>query len=52
MDAAFYWLMVFITSQLVVIAIGLLPLSLWRSFRITAKSLFENSITAFRDVRA
>jgi cytochrome c-type biogenesis protein CcsB len=38
MDAAFYWLMVFIVSQLVVIAIGLLPLSLWRSFRETAKS--------------
>jgi cytochrome c-type biogenesis protein CcsB len=38
MDAAFYWLMVFITSQLVVIAIGLLPLSLWRSFRVTAKA--------------
>jgi cytochrome c-type biogenesis protein CcsB len=38
MDAAFYWLMVFIASQLVVIAIGFLPLSLWRSFRVTAKS--------------
>jgi cytochrome c-type biogenesis protein CcsB len=38
MDAAFKWLMLFIASQLVVIAIGLLPLSLWRSFRDTAKS--------------
>jgi ABC-type transport system involved in cytochrome c biogenesis permease subunit len=37
MDAAFYWLMIFIASQLVVIAIGFLPLSLWRSFRVTAK---------------
>ena len=38
MDAAFYWLMFFIASQLIVIAIGFLPLSLWRSFRVTAKS--------------
>ena len=38
MDAAFKWLMIFIVSQLVVIAIGLLPLSLWRSFRAGAKS--------------
>ena len=38
MDAAFYWLMIFIASQLVVIAIGFLPLSLWRSFRVTVKS--------------
>jgi cytochrome c-type biogenesis protein CcsB len=38
MDAAFKWLMIFIASQLVVIAIGLLPFSLWRSFRVAAKS--------------
>ena len=38
MDAAFKWLMIFIASQIVVIAIGLLPFSLWRSFRLTAKS--------------
>jgi len=38
MDAAFKWLMIFIASQLVVIAIGLLPFSLWRSFRETARS--------------
>ena len=38
MDAAFKWLMIFIASQLVFIAIGLLPLSLWRSFRVTAKA--------------
>jgi ABC-type transport system involved in cytochrome c biogenesis permease subunit len=33
MDAAFKWLMIFIGSQVAVIALGLLPLSLWRSFR-------------------
>jgi cytochrome c-type biogenesis protein CcsB len=33
MDAAFKWLMIFIGSQLLIIALGLLPLSLWRSFR-------------------
>ena len=38
MDAAFKWLMIFIASQLVVIAIGLLPVTLWRSFRDPVKS--------------
>ena len=38
MDAAFKWLMIFIASQLVFIAVGLLPFSLWRSFRVAAKS--------------
>jgi cytochrome c-type biogenesis protein CcsB len=33
MDAAFKWLMVFNATQLAVIAIGLLPLQLWCSFR-------------------
>jgi cytochrome c-type biogenesis protein CcsB len=33
MDAAFKWLMFFIGSQVFIIAIGLLPLHLWRSFR-------------------
>jgi ABC-type transport system involved in cytochrome c biogenesis permease subunit len=33
MDAAFKWLMLFISSQLLIIGLGLLPLSLWRSFR-------------------
>jgi len=33
MDAAFMWLMLFIGSQVLVIALGLLPLHLWRSFR-------------------
>jgi cytochrome c-type biogenesis protein CcsB len=36
MDAAFKWLMLFIASQLAIIALGLLPLQLWRSFRATA----------------
>jgi cytochrome c-type biogenesis protein CcsB len=34
MDAAFRWLMLFISSQALVIALGLLPLSIWRSFRV------------------
>jgi hypothetical protein len=33
MDAAFVWLMLFVGSQLALIALGSLPLSLWRSFR-------------------
>jgi cytochrome c-type biogenesis protein CcsB len=33
MDAAFKWLMIFIGSQVFIIALGLLPLNLWRSFR-------------------
>jgi hypothetical protein len=33
MDAAFKWLMLFVGTQVVVIILGLLPLSLWRSFR-------------------
>jgi hypothetical protein len=32
MDAAFKWLMIFIGSQVLIIALGLLPLRLWRSF--------------------
>ena len=32
MDAAFKWLMVFIGSQLFVIALGFLPIGLWKSF--------------------
>lgn len=34
MDAAFKWLMVFIASQVAIIGLGLLPLSVWRSFRM------------------
>ncbi len=33
MDAAFQWLMIFIGSQVCIIALGLLPLNRWRSFR-------------------
>jgi len=33
MDKAFPWLVGFIISQLVLIAIGLLPLEHWRSFQ-------------------
>jgi cytochrome c-type biogenesis protein CcsB len=38
MDAAFKWLAFFITTQLVFIGLGLLPLHLWRSFRSSAPS--------------
>jgi len=33
MDAAFDWLMLFIGAQVALIALGCLPLSLWRSFK-------------------
>jgi ABC-type transport system involved in cytochrome c biogenesis permease subunit len=33
MDAAFKWLMIFMVSQVAIIAVGLLPLHWWRSFR-------------------
>jgi ABC-type transport system involved in cytochrome c biogenesis permease subunit len=33
MDAAFYWLMFFVGSQLFLVFLGLLPQRLWRSFR-------------------
>jgi cytochrome c-type biogenesis protein CcsB len=36
MDAAFVWLMLFIASQLLLIALGLLPRQWWRSFRASA----------------
>ena len=35
MDSALFWLLVFVVSQLVIIAIGNLPLQYWRSFRPT-----------------
>ena len=38
MDAAFKWLMFFVGSQAVIIGLGLLPLSLWRSFRVVRPS--------------
>jgi ABC-type transport system involved in cytochrome c biogenesis permease subunit len=33
MDAAFFWLMLFIVSQAAIILLGLLPQKLWRSFQ-------------------
>jgi cytochrome c-type biogenesis protein CcsB len=33
MDAAFKWLLLFVVSQLAIIAVGCLPLRRWRSFR-------------------
>jgi ABC-type transport system involved in cytochrome c biogenesis permease subunit len=38
MDAAFKWLMIFVGSQVAIIALGLLPLNLWRSFRSRAST--------------
>ena len=44
MDAAFKWLMAFVASQLSIIALGLLPLHLWVSFRsrVTAPKKAES----------
>jgi ABC-type transport system involved in cytochrome c biogenesis permease subunit len=39
MDAAFNWLMLFVGSQVVIIALGLLPRNLWRSFRANSPAL-------------
>jgi ABC-type transport system involved in cytochrome c biogenesis permease subunit len=36
MDAAFKWLMLFIASQMAIIAVGLLPLKVWKSFQARA----------------
>ena len=33
MDAAFYWLVAFVASQVLIIGLSLVPLHLWRSFR-------------------
>ena len=35
MDAAFYWLLAFVASQLALIVIGSLPLRMWKSFQGT-----------------
>ena len=37
-DAAFRWLMLFVGSQVALIAIGLLPTPLWRSFKLQTKA--------------
>ena len=34
MDAAFKWLMIFVASQVGLIILGMLPLGMWRSFRM------------------
>ena len=36
MDSAFYWLLAFVVSQLVLIVLGCLPLRMWKSFRDVA----------------
>ena len=46
MDAAFKWLMLFNASQVLLIALGLLPLHLWRSFRVTSMIISEKERTA------
>lgn len=38
MDSAFEWLLIFVGSQVVIIGLGLLPLSVWRSFRVQKPS--------------
>lgn len=42
MDSAVFWLAMFIASQLLLIAIGLLPLSLWRSFYSAAPATLRS----------
>jgi len=39
MDAAFRWLLLFYATQLAVIALGLLPLEKWRSFRVRSDAV-------------
>jgi cytochrome c-type biogenesis protein CcsB len=39
MDAAFRWLLLFYATQLAVIALGLLPLEKWRSFRVNREAV-------------
>ncbi|MEO8428053.1 MAG: cytochrome c biogenesis protein CcsA [Verrucomicrobiota bacterium] len=39
MDAAFYWLMLFVASQLLIIFLGLLPSRFWASFKGTSNAL-------------
>ena len=33
MDAAFWWLLAFVLSQIALILLGMLPMGMWRSFR-------------------
>jgi hypothetical protein len=39
MDAAFRWLLLFYATQLAVIALGVLPLEKWRSFRVNREAV-------------
>ena len=43
MDAAFYWLMLFVTSQLLIIALGLLPARFWASFKGAGNALAQDA---------
>ena len=38
MDAAVFWMLVFLGSQLLIAGIGLIPLRRWRSFRAPPKT--------------
>jgi cytochrome c-type biogenesis protein CcsB len=38
MDAAFRWLVLFIGTQAIVIALGMLPLRFWRSFQVSSRA--------------
>jgi cytochrome c-type biogenesis protein CcsB len=38
MDAAFLWLLIFVVSQVFIILLGCLPLTVWRSFRPPVKA--------------
>jgi hypothetical protein len=42
MDAAFFWLSIFMGSQAALIGLGCLPLSLWRSFSSRSGGGSEN----------
>ena len=33
MDAAFYWLMLFVVLNLALVVLGAMPVRMWRSFR-------------------
>jgi hypothetical protein len=51
MDAAFRWLMIFIGSQVFLIALGLLPLKYWASFRAGDASSLTPSPSSPRSPR-
>jgi hypothetical protein len=51
MDAAFWWLVVFVASQLVVIGCAGLPATLWRSFKTPAGNDLARTAAVRRDAR-